>query len=346
MLLGVSMPRILLTGFEPFGKNTTNVSQEILERIESEFVITDPWRDFRPERSANSNKVIVEKTLLKVDESGSNVVAKRLENNESWDLIIHMGLCDSCEFIRFELVARNKIDMKIPDNSGRQLTNEFIGESNLTTDDSFVKLLNHPPLENLVLSNDAGTFLCNETYYRTLQSLSKIQSEETVKACFIHFPSEEKITVPKAIMTLKNVISRFFFKPVIDVVGALVINDDKIMLAKRNTNSEMAGLWEFPGGKIEHGESKFDAIIREMDEEFGWNVSPTRIVACIHHEYPDFAINLNIIEVTIKIDDNIQPSSRWTSHDEVGWFDSVDEIEIAGADYDIAMSILSDINAK
>ena len=108
----------------------------------------------------------------------------------------------------------------------------------------------------------------------------------------------------------------------------------------------MPGLWEFPGGKIEQGESKFDAIIREMDEEFSWDVSPTRIVTSMYHEYPDFAINLNIIEVTIGINDNIESNSKWTSHDEVGWFDTVNGIEIAGADYDIAVSILSEINAK
>ena len=340
------MPRILLTGFEPFGENTTNVSQEILERIESEFVITDPWSDFRPKSIDDVARVTVEKILLKVDESGSNIVAKKLENDESWDVIIHMGLCESCEFIRFELVAQNKIDMKIPDNSGRQLTHESIGESNLFTDKSFVKLLKYPRVDNLVLSNDAGTYLCNETYYRTLQSLSNSEGEEIPKACFIHFPSKEKISVEESIITLKNIISRMFFKPVIDVVGALMINGNKIMLAKRNTNSEMAGLWEFPGGKIEHGESKFDAIVREMDEEFGWNVSPNRIVTCIHHEYPDFAINLNIIEVTIEINDNTEPNSRWTSHDEVGWFDSVNGIEIVGADYDVAMSILNEINAR
>ena len=69
-------------------------------------------------------------------------------------------------------------------------------------------------------------------------------------------------------------------------------------------------------------------------------------MTCIHHEYPDFAINLNIIEVTIEINDNTEPNSRWTSHDEVGWFDSVNGIEIAGADYDVAMSILNEINAR
>ena len=343
---GLFMPRILLTGFEPFGKNTTNVSQEILERIESEFVISDPWSDLRANNCGDTAKVSVEKLLLTVDEVGSNAVAKRVNSNELWDLIIHMGLCESCEYIRFELVARNKIDMKIPDNSGRQLSNRLIGDSNLFADKSFDKSLNYPPIENLVLSNDAGTYLCNETYYRTLKSLSNIPAGESSKACFIHFPSEDKITVEESIKMVKYVIGRIFFKPVIDVVGALMIRDNKMMLARRNDDSEMAGLWEFPGGKIEHGESKFEAIIREMDEEFGWTVSPIRLVTHIYHEYSDFAINLNIIEVSLEINTIIEPNSRWTSHDEVDWFDSVNGIEIAGADYEIAVSVLSGFNAK
>ena len=82
-----------------------------------------------------------------------------------------MGLCESCEKIRFELTAQNKLDMRIPDNSGRQLKATLIGKTDLHVDKTFAKSLTHPPLEEIILSNDAGTYLCNETYYRTLESL-------------------------------------------------------------------------------------------------------------------------------------------------------------------------------
>ena len=58
-------------------------------------------------------------------------------------------------------------------------------------------------------------------------------------------------------------------------------------------------MWEFPGGKIEPGESEYEAIAREIEEEFGWNVSPKRLVSSVYHEYSEFAINLKIIEVSM-----------------------------------------------
>ena len=341
------MARILVTGFEPFGNNKTNVSQAILERIESEILIEDPWYNLRTSPSGKRNiNVIIEKQSLTVDEVGSKVVAKRVENNESWDLIIHMGLCETCENIRFELTAQNKLDMRIPDNSGRQLSDVLIGESNLYCNNSFSKSLNHSPIEHLTLSNDAGTYLCNETYYRTLESLSNRAINDTLNACFIHFPDESKVSVNESVLILKQIIARILFKPVIDVVGALIIDGDKIMLAKRNTTSEMAGVWEFPGGKIENSESDFEAIIREMDEEFGWKVYPNRFVSSVYHEYSTFAINLKVIEVSIEITESMEPNSRWTSHDEIGWFTNIEDLNIAQADYEIAISILNEINTK
>ena len=52
---------------------------------------------------------------------------------------------------------------------------------------------------------------------------------------------------------------------------ALGDNDGRILLAKRPRNKPMAGLWEFPGGKIENGETPEQALMREIDEELGVN---------------------------------------------------------------------------
>ena len=94
------MGRILLTGFEPFGTNETNVSQLILQQIESRLTIQDPWHDSRSRVTGNgSMEVYLEKQLLTVDEVGSRFTAKRLDSGDTWDLIIHMGLCESCEKI-------------------------------------------------------------------------------------------------------------------------------------------------------------------------------------------------------------------------------------------------------
>jgi ADP-ribose pyrophosphatase len=54
----------------------------------------------------------------------------------------------------------------------------------------------------------------------------------------------------------------------IDVVAAILINNNKILIAQRDEDDPLAGFWEFPGGKIEAGESPEQSLIREMQEEF------------------------------------------------------------------------------
>jgi len=54
----------------------------------------------------------------------------------------------------------------------------------------------------------------------------------------------------------------------IDVVAAILIKDHKVLIAQRATDDPLAGFWEFPGGKIEEGESPEQSLVREMQEEF------------------------------------------------------------------------------
>lgn len=57
-----------------------------------------------------------------------------------------------------------------------------------------------------------------------------------------------------------------------DVVAAILIKDKKVLIAQRANHDPLAGLWEFPGGKIEEGESPEESLIREMQEEFCINI--------------------------------------------------------------------------
>ena len=341
------MARILLTGFEPFGDNQENVSEKILDMIESTIIISDPWHDSRGTNISYAKiDVTIEKQLLTVDKPGSVLVSDRISNGEKWDAIVHMGLCESCDSIQFETTAKNLLDMKIPDNLGRQIFSEKLGDTDLYCNKSIKDAISYPSISGLKVSNDAGTFLCNETYFRTLESLKKIDQNSSPITCFIHIPSEDKVSLNSSISTLKKIITRFFYKPVLEVVGALLIRNEKIMLARRNNVSKLSGNWEFPGGKVEEGESYFLAIKREMMEEFNWEVIPTRIVSSNYHEYTDFAINLHIVEVKLELDELESSRKLWTSHDMIGWFDNLTGIDIAPADYDLASSILQTINAK
>jgi 8-oxo-dGTP diphosphatase len=71
---------------------------------------------------------------------------------------------------------------------------------------------------------------------------------------------------------------------------ALIDNDGRVLLAQRPPGKSMAGLWEFPGGKVEEGETPEGALIRELHEELGIDT----VASCLapltfaSHSYPDF----------------------------------------------------------
>ncbi len=74
------------------------------------------------------------------------------------------------------------------------------------------------------------------------------------------------------------------------VAAALIDSDGRVLLARRPAGKSFAGLWEFPGGKVESGESPEGALIRELHEELGietWKscLAPLTFVS---HAYPDF----------------------------------------------------------
>ncbi|MBX6425796.1 MAG: 8-oxo-dGTP diphosphatase MutT [Variibacter sp.] len=71
---------------------------------------------------------------------------------------------------------------------------------------------------------------------------------------------------------------------------ALVDVDGRVLISQRPANKAMAGLWEFPGGKVEKGERPEDALIRELKEELGITVREACLapLAFASHSYPDF----------------------------------------------------------
>ncbi|MEO3988947.1 pyrimidine (deoxy)nucleoside triphosphate diphosphatase [Pseudocitrobacter cyperus] len=79
----------------------------------------------------------------------------------------------------------------------------------------------------------------------------------------------------------------------IDVVAAIIEKDGKILLAQRPPHADQAGLWEFAGGKVEQGESQPDALIRELREELGIQVVPSRYIASHQREVSGRMINLH-----------------------------------------------------
>ncbi len=90
-------------------------------------------------------------------------------------------------------------------------------------------------------------------------------------------------------------------KKVVRVVGAIIQNDqNQILCALRSSSMSMPNLWEFPGGKIEEGESPFETIIREIHEELDCMIAPEHIIFDDHtHEYEKVIVNLLTIKAKL-----------------------------------------------
>ena len=79
----------------------------------------------------------------------------------------------------------------------------------------------------------------------------------------------------------------------IKVALAVIKKGDRVFIQKRPSVGLMAGLWEFPGGKIEKGESALDAIHREIREEVGISIKNVRVIKRIKHAYTSFKVDLH-----------------------------------------------------
>jgi len=84
----------------------------------------------------------------------------------------------------------------------------------------------------------------------------------------------------------------------IEVVAAVIRDSDgKILIAQRPANKHQGGKWEFPGGKVEKGESRRSALIRELNEELDIEIGHSTRLISVYHEYEDKAVYLDVYDV-------------------------------------------------
>lgn len=83
------------------------------------------------------------------------------------------------------------------------------------------------------------------------------------------------------------------------VVAALIWDGSRFMICQRPAHKARGLLWEFVGGKVEPGETKPQALIRECREELGITVSPHALFMELDHVYPDLTIHLSLYHCTI-----------------------------------------------
>jgi len=78
----------------------------------------------------------------------------------------------------------------------------------------------------------------------------------------------------------------------IKVICGIIYKDDEIFICRRKSNKSLGGFWEFPGGKIEKGESHEDSLKRELMEELHMEVEVIEYYDSVKYDYGDFAIEL------------------------------------------------------
>ena len=71
------------------------------------------------------------------------------------------------------------------------------------------------------------------------------------------------------------------------VAAAVVIREGRVLLTRRAEGQHLAGMWEFPGGKLEQGESPEETLVRECREECGIEVEVAEFLEVTHHRYPE-----------------------------------------------------------
>lgn len=106
---------------------------------------------------------------------------------------------------------------------------------------------------------------------------------------------------------------------VIEVVAAVIRKDDKIFITRRGYG-EFIDMWEFPGGKIEKGESREEALHREIKEELELDINELEFLTTIDYDYSNFHLTMHCFMCQIsggRLHLNAHNDAKWVSYAEL-----------------------------
>jgi len=115
----------------------------------------------------------------------------------------------------------------------------------------------------------------------------------------------------------------------VEVVGAVIVRDGRVLCAQRGNAGALPGKWEFPGGKIEQGEAPHDALVRELAEELLCEVAVGDLVTTTVHDYDFATISLTTFICELRAGEPVL-----TEHSAVVWLapDELHTLDWAPAD--------------
>ena len=124
-----------------------------------------------------------------------------------------------------------------------------------------------------------------------------------------------------------------------EVVAALIWEGERFLAARRPAHKARGLLWEFVGGKVEPGETREDALIRECREELGIELSVGDVYMDVTHVYPDLTVHLTLFHAAIA-----GGTPQLLEHCELRWITpaEIDDLDFCPADEEILKKLKQD----
>lgn len=125
----------------------------------------------------------------------------------------------------------------------------------------------------------------------------------------------------------------------VEVAAALIWAGEKFMICRRPAHKARGLLWEFVGGKVEEGETKAQALVRECREELAVEVAAEDVFMEVVHTYPDMAVRLTLFNAKI-----VRGTPKMLEHSDIRWITpaEIPQYEFCPADKEILEKIMEE----